>query len=445
MLKRKMYDYLLRWKRTKRQECLLVKGARQVGKSYIVEAFGEREYESLVTINFLKNPSLRSIFDGELDADSVYKRMSLEIPNIRLIPGETLVFLDEIQRCPQARTALKFLAQDGRFDVVASGSLLGLQYDEDESFDSGYSAPVGYERQVRMFPLDFEEYLWAIGLPDAPGILRGYFERVEPVPHNTNEAMLGRLREYLAVGGMPAVVQSFVDTGNFQVAFAEQKAILDVYLDDIAHYAKPTDRVKARACFLSLPRQLAKENTKFQYSQVEKGGSARKFTSAIDWLRDADVVRYCRCASTPDFPLAAYASDDRFRVYSVDTGLLMNMYGFNAMAPVVNNTLRGPMKGGIYENLVAGMLAANGHDLVYWMSQSGKREIEFLLDGPGSVIPVEVKAGRNASASLDEMLARDDIELGYKLVSGNIGRSGKKVTLPLYMAMFINPRFAENP
>ena len=437
MLRRKIYDYLVEWKRSKGQECLLVKGARQVGKSFIVEAFGAREYDSLVTVNFLKNPSLRGIFEGELDADSVYKQMSLEIPGARLVPGSTLVFLDEIQRCPKARTALKFLAQDGRFDVIASGSLLGLQYEEDETTDSGYSAPVGYERQVHMYPLDFEEFLWAVGLADAPAILREHFERLEPVPHDSNEAMLHRLREYLAVGGMPAVVQRFVDSSDFQVAFAEQKAILDVYLDDIAHYAKPTDRVKARACFLSLPRQLAKENTKFQYSQVEKGGSARKFTSAIDWLRDADVVRYCRCASTPDFPLAAYVSDDRFRVYSVDTGLLMNMYGFNVMAPVVNNTLKGPMKGGIYENLVAGMLAANGHELVYWMSQSGNREIEFLLDGPGSVVPVEVKAGRNASVSLDEVLGRDDVELGYKLVSGNVGRSGKKVTLPLYMAMFI--------
>ena len=331
--------------------------------------------------------ALRGIFAGELDADSIYKRMSLEIPGISFVPGDTLVFLDEIQRCPQARTALKFLAQDGRFDVIASGSLLGLQYDEGESPDSGYSAPVGYERQVRMYPLDFEEYLWATGLTDAAGILRDHFDRLEPMPHDANESMMRRLREYLVVGGMPAVVQRFADTGNFQAAFSEQRSILDVYLDDIAHYARPTDRVKARSCFLSLSRQLAKENTKLQYSQVEKGGSARKFTSAIDWLRDADVVRYCRCASTPEFPLMAYASDDRFRVHSVDTGLLVNMYGFNAMAPVVNNTLKGPMKGGIYENLVANMLAANGHELVYWMSQSGKR--------------------------------------------------GKKVTLPLYMAMFI--------
>ena len=264
MLKRKMFDYLKNWRMNKGQECLLIKGARQVGKSYIVQAFGRSEYKSFISIDFIENPQLRAIFSESVEPDDIYRAISLYLPGASFVTGDTLIFLDEIQECPEARTALKYLALDGRYDVVASGSLLGIQYREG---DIGFSVPVGYERMVTMHPLDFEEFLWAVGYgDDVVEELKVSFDKVEALPSTINNKMMRLFREYLAIGGMPSVVQAFVESDNYRVMFDEQTRLFNSYLDDIAKYASPTERVKARACFLSLPRQLAKENTKFQYS-----------------------------------------------------------------------------------------------------------------------------------------------------------------------------------
>lgn len=438
MLRRKMSVFLAQWRATKERECLLVKGARQVGKSYIIDAFGRENYDSYISIDFVAHPEYKRIFAGPLEADDIYRQMSLFIPDIRFAEHDTFIFLDEIQECPRARTALKYLALDNRYDVVASGSLLGIQY---RQADEVASIPVGYERIVEMHPLDFEEYLWAKGFDEAAvALLRHYLDDLEPVPLGVHESMMGLLREYLAIGGMPEVVQTFLDSNSYGDVFATQTKLLASYLDDIARYASETDRVKARSCFLSLPRQLAKENTKFRYALVEKGGTSRKFDSSVDWIAGANMVLRCTSVSTPSFPLAAYEDDSKFRLYANDTGLLMAMYGFESLAPVVYNTLAGPMKGGLYENLVAGMLAKNGIPLHYWMSQNGSHEIEFLVDRNGSPVPVEVKARRGATASLNALLERDDIALGYKLIDGNVGRDGKKITLPLYLAPFLFQR-----
>lgn len=435
MLERKMLGYLRSWRESRGEECLLINGARQVGKSYIVRAFGEADYESLVQIDFVRDPGLKEIFSGSLAAEDVYSRMTLLIPGVRLVPGKTLIFLDELQECPAARSALKYLAQDGRFDVIASGSLLGLRFGE---MGGAPSLPVGYERQVTMRPLDFEEFLWARGYaPEAVGALQGYLERMEPVPAAVHGAMMGRLREYLAIGGMPAVVEAFCPGGDYGAAHEAQTMLHDLYLDDIARYASPAERVKARACYLSLPRQLAKENTRFRYAVVERRSGARKFEGSVDWLEGAEMVLRCPAVSAPCFPLASYEQGERFRLYANDTGMLMAMFDFRMKAAVVDNTLAGPMKGGLYENLVGTMLASRGVPLRYWTSRDAKHEVEFLVDGDASAVPVEVKASRGSTASLNAVLARDDVRLGYKLVDGNVGRDGKKVTLPLYMAAFL--------
>ncbi len=430
-MRRKAADIIRTWRQTRGQECLLIKGARQVGKTYIVREVGHADYESFVEVNFIERPAARQAFDADLSAREILKRLSLVVPNTSFPAGKTLLFLDEIQECPNARTALKFLAQDRSIDVIASGSLLGISYKNVPSI------PVGYERTITMHGLDFEEYLWATGLPDTAGpTLLEYAKNLDAVPAEIHERMMRTLREYMVVGGMPSVVRRFVEENSFQAARDEQEAILASYLDDIARYAEPRDRAKARACYQSIPRQLAKENTKFQYSVVEKGGTARKFDASLDWLVDADMVRPCRCVSTPSFPLAAYERQDRFRVYLSDPGLLCAMYGPELAAPLVDDSLAGPMKGGLYENVVADMLMKGGRKLRYWMSDKGDREIEFLLDGPGAVIPVEVKARRGTSPSLDAMLESPEVPLGYKLGNVNVGKVGKKVTLPLYMAAF---------
>ncbi len=360
------------------------------------------------------------------------------MPGIRLVEGSTLIFLDEIQECPQARSAFKYLAQDKRFDVIGSGSLLGVRFRE---MPDAPSLPVGYERQVTMHPLDFEEFLWARGyMPDAVGSLRKYLGEMKPVPTAIHDTMMRHLREYIAIGGMPAVVQAFAGEGDFGAAHDAQTMLHALYLDDIAKYAAPSERVKARACYLSLPRQLAKENTKFRYAEVEKKGSARKFEGTVDWLEGSNMTLRCTSVSTMQFPLASYEDGSRFRLYANDTGMLMAMYDFSMKSAVVDNTLAGSMKGGLYENLVASMLAQKGTPLRYWMSQDSKSEIEFVVDVDASVVPVEVKAKRGSTASLNAALEQDNVKVGYKLIDGNIGQDGKKITLPLYMTMFLFER-----
>lgn len=434
MLRRKMLDTLRAWRTSRDHNCLLVNGARQVGKSFIVERFGE-EYQSFIKLDFVEHPEYKDIFNGSLAAQDIYSRITLFVSGAHIIPSSTLLFFDELQECPQARAAFKYLAQDGRCDVIGSGSLLGLRF---RMLKDAPSLPVGYERQVTMRPLDFEEYLWARGYAeDAVAQLADHFYHLEPIPRAVNEHVERHLREYLAIGGMPSVVDSFVESGDYGVVHSEQTALHELYLDDIARYATPMERVKARACYLSLPRQLAKENTKFQYAVVEKGGSTRKFGSAVDWLVGSEMILRCQAVSTPNYPLAAYEDEGRFRLYANDTGLLMAMYDFDMKRAVVENTLTGPMKGGLYENLIATMLAANGVPLRYWMSQSGNREIEFLGESNAHVEPIEVKASHGSSVSLDEQLTREDVARGYKLVDGNVGQVGKKVTLPHYLAMYL--------
>lgn len=435
MLKRKIYEKLVHWKHSHGTECLLVCGARQVGKSFVVTEFGRTEYEHFVSIDFVENPELKDIFSGSLSAKSIYSRMTLLLPGVELVPGKTLIFLDEIQECPEARSAFKYLAQDGSFDVIGSGSLLGIRF---SAAEHAPSLPVGYERQITMHPLDFEEFLWARGYSsDAVHLLKGYLDRMEAIPQTVHQTMMRYLREYLAIGGMPAVVQAFAERGDFGAAHDTQVMLHTLYLDDIAKYAPSNDQVKARACYLSLPAQLAKENTRFKYSVVEKRSSARKYEGSIDWICGANMTLKSTCVSTPQFPLASYEQTDRFRLYANDTGLLMAMFDFSMKQAVVDNTLTGPMKGGLYENLIAGMLAQKDIPLRYWMSQNSKYEIEFLVEQNAAVSPVEVKASKGSTTSLNNMLERDDVQVGYKLIDGNIGRDEKKITLPLYMALFL--------
>lgn len=435
MLARKIDYFLDKWKNSNNNECLLVKGARQIGKTYAIRTFGKK-YKSYIELNFIENPEYKTIFNGKLNAHEIKKKITLSINNINFIENDTLLFLDEIQECPQARTALKFLAQDDTIDVVASGSLLGISYLNPDLV----SVPVGYEKQIDMYPLDFEEFLWAKGYgPEKILSLKDYYFSLKAVPSVIHENFLSCLREYMVIGGMPAVVAAYIKSDNFSHAYKIQKSLLTSYLDDIAKYAPSTTRVKARNCYESIPKQLAKENTKFQYSLVEKKGTARKFESTIDWLEEADLVLRCKCVSTVKFPLAAYEENNRFRIYLNDMGLLTAMYGFEMMKSVYENTLNGPMKGGYYENFVANTLACANIPLRYWINNSATEEIEFLTDSQGSVDLIEVKAGRGATATLNKLLKNDEVATGYKLGAVNVGKSDNKITLPLYMAIFLFP------
>ncbi|MDO4179184.1 MAG: ATP-binding protein [Phascolarctobacterium sp.] len=432
MLKRKIYDTLLNWKQTKHQDCLLLRGVRQCGKTYIVQQFGQNEYQSFIEINFIERPDLQTAFSGNLSVAAMVQQINLLMPEAQFIPGKTLIFLDEIQDCPNARTSLKFWALDGRYDVIASGSLLGIDY------KGITSIPVGYETQLVMHPLDFEEFLWAQGVLETTlPSLNEYKTGTIKIPDALHLGMLNQLREYLLVGGMPEVINKFLATHDYLAVHNAQKRILRDYQDDIAKYAPNSDRIKARKCFLSIPKQLSKENHKFQYSIVEKNSTARKFESSLDWLYHAGIINFAYNISGPFFPLEAYAKEDQFRVYLCDIGLLVAMYGYELKQSIIQDIFTGPAKGGIYESLVADMLIKNGQPLYYYKKDDSTLEIEFMLERQGRLVPVEVKATKGSSKSLNVVLASESIHVGYKLTSQNTGRVDKKITLPLYMTMLI--------
>ena len=438
--RRKFYDWLVQWKTSKRQECLLVKGARQIGKTFIVEKFGREQYESFIEFNFVLDPEACSIFEGSLKAEDLYRRISAYDATRRLLPGRTLIFLDEIQECPNARTALKSFALDGRYDIVASGSLLGIKYKRKKARASHVprSIPVGYERQVTMHSLDFEEFLWAKGVTEeAIAIQRAHCDRREPVPDAVNRRYAEMLREYMVVGGMPAVVKAYVEAGDFGPVQEEQEKILASYVDDIHKYADTTDIPKIESCYRAIPRLLAKENRKFKYAEVEKGGSERKYASSVDWLCDASFATRAQNVSTAAVPLNANVRDGWFKLYLSDVGLLSALYGTETKGLLYSGRLVGNAKGGLYENLLAGVLERKGIPLFYYKTEDGRREVEFALERDGGIVPIEVKASNGATISLNEMLERPDVPYGYKFVDGNVGVSGKKITLPHYMAMFL--------
>ena len=433
MLRRKIYDKLLAWKNNKgKKDAILLRGVRQCGKTYIVREFGKREYKNFIEINFIERPDMQAVFSGNLDVDNMVQQIKLSMPGCQFIPGETLLFLDENQDVPNARTSLKFWTQDGRFDCIASGSLLGMDYKNEVSI------PVGYEQQLIMRTLDFEEFIWALGAEvNLKEMLAPYVDGAKRVPEAMHNSLNKYLQEYMVVGGLPEVVDTYIATKDFYQVHLLQEKILRDYQDDIAKYALNQDKIKAKQCFLSIPRQLSKENHKFQYSVVEKKATARKFTSSLDWLHNAGLIDFAYNVNSPWFPLKAHVKEDQFRVYLCDIGLLVAMYGYQLKIALLSDALEGPAKGGIYESLVADILAKRGEELYYYKKEDSTLEIEFILERDCKLVPVEVKARKGSTRSLNELLKMDNIERGYKLTAQNTGVVEKKITLPLYMAAII--------
>ena len=431
MLRRKIYDELIQWKSREDKRCLLVKGARQVGKTFIIELFARENYKHRTVINFDKNPAYKAIFNGDLDAETLIKQISLRVPNAELVPNETLLFLDEIQSCPKARAALKFLTQDGRFDVIASGSMLGINYKEVPSY------PVGSVEYLDMHSLDFEEFLWANGvLPDSIEDIRECFAQTKPVPAAMHERMMELFKEYIVVGGMPRAVSEFVITHNFRNVLKIQKAIISDYADDIGKYAEGAEKAKARACFLSIPKHLSKNYKKFQYSIVESGGTARKFGGSLMWLYDAGIINFCHNLAIPELPLEGNAKSDTFKVYMRDTGLLMAMLDDGSQEDIIDGNL-GIYKGAVYENIIADIFGKLGKKL-YYFERDGKLEIDFFIRKDKKATAIEVKSADNTkSKSLDSIIANYGVKLGIKLSAKNVGGGENIDSLPLYMAMFL--------
>lgn len=435
MLKRKATNNLETWLKTKNRKCLVVQGARQTGKTYIIQRFAEKNYDETIEINFKLMPSAQEIFAGDLSVDAMVMALRFRFPDKKIIPGKTLIFLDEIQECPEAITSLKFWAIDNRYDVITSGSLLGIDYKRSSSY------PVGYVDYLKMYGLDFEEFLWAMGISeDMIENLLGYLHTGNAIPEAIHSSMMQYYRQYIATGGMPEPVQKYIETKDFREVDRIQRTLLQGYLYDIAHYATPEEKVKAEKCYLSLTRQLLeKENHKFQYKLVEHGGRAQKFYSSVEWLLRADIVHLSRLVTDLRFDLSDYARDDFFRTYTTDLSLLIAMKDFSLKQHIVENTLTGTTKGCIYECAAADALYKKGYDLYFYKNETTKRELDMIIQQNGNVVPIEIKSGNTRANSLSAIMkANPHIPLGYKFADSNIGMNNDGImTLPLYMISFI--------
>ena len=435
MLKRKATAFIKNWISTKDKKCLVIQGARQTGKTYIIERFAEENYEELVEINFKQMPSAIDIFAGDLTVDNMVMAMRFRFPEKKITPGKTLIFLDEIQECQEAITSLKFWAIDNRYDVIVSGSLLGIDYKRASSY------PVGYVDYLRMYGVDFEEFLWGIGISeDMTGNLYKFLHSNTVIPQAINSQMMNYYRLYIAIGGMPEAVQKYIDTKDFREVDKIQRSLLQGYQYDIAHYATAEEKVKAEKCYLSLAKQLLdKKNHKFQYKEIEHGGRAQKYYSSIEWLLRADMVHLCKLVTEVRFDLDDYSRDDFFRTYATDLSLLMAMKDFSLKQHIVENTIAGNSKGGVFECAIADALYKKGYQLYFYKNETTKREIDVIIQKDGMVVPIEVKSGNTRANSLKSLMMNNkDISYGYKFVDGNIGVSEDGIiTLPLYMIAFI--------
>ncbi len=434
MLKRKATDDIKKWISTKQKKCLVIQGARQIGKTFVVEQFAADNYEELMEINFKELPSAADIFKGDLTVDNMLMAMRFRFPDKKIQPHKTLIFLDEIQECQEAITSLKFWAIDNRFDVIASGSLLGIDYKRASSY------PVGYIDYLKMYGVDFEEFLWGIGISsDMIDNLRGYLNSRTVIPESVNSQMMKYFRQYVAVGGMPEIVQNYIDNRDFRDVDRLQRSLLQGYLYDIAHYASSDEKVKAEKCYLSLARQLLdKENHKFQYKEIEHGGRAQKYYSSIEWLLHADIVQLSRLVTDVRYDLDDYARDDFFRAYTTDLSLLLAMKDYSLKQHIVENTLTGNSKGGIFECAIADVLYKKGYKLYFYKNETAKKEIDLIIQKDGRVLPIEVKSGNSRANSLKALMkGNNDINFGYKFADSNIGAEDGIITLPLYMAAFI--------
>lgn len=436
MLKRKIEQRLQEWKRSPNRKPLLIKGCRQCGKTYSVLDFAKKNYKHVVYLNFFENPDYCSVFEGSLEIDNITMLLSALLGSEAVFePGNTILVLDEIQECPDARTALKFFHLDGRYDVIGTGSLLGVRgYGKEPK-----SIPVGYETTIDMSPLDFEEFLWANGISEVViDSLRKNIRGVTPVPAALHKKMRQLLLQYTVVGGMPDVVQTFVDTKRLDEVLNMQRDIVRSYEDDMIKYANQKDKSHILECFQSIPKQLNKENKKFQYSVVKKGSTASKYAGSLQWIEDAGIISRCYNLSATELPLDGNAQDDVFKVYMRDCGLFISMLEDGTQFDVLQGNLA-RYKGAIFENLIADMFTKMGRKLYYFHKNSGL-EVDFVIRYKGECTLVEVKASSGNTKSTKTILAHPEkyhVNSAIKLGDYNVGRSGEILTLPLYMAFLL--------
>ena len=445
MLKRKIESVLTEWKKSKNKKPLVIKGIRQCGKTYIVQKFAKENYENVVYVNFILEPDKKSAFSGSIDVDTIILNLSALIPNSRFIKEKTCIILDEIQECKEARTALKSFQIDGRFDVISTGSLLGVRGYENRRKEGQDSIPVGYETIIEMYPLDFEEFLWANGINNKViDSVKSCFEKEIVVPEGIHNAMMELLYRYVIVGGLPEVVNTFLETKNIELTYQLQRNLIAEYEEDMIKYADNSDKVRIRECFESIPKQLAKENKKFQYSVVRKGGRSSQYIGSIQWLEDAGLVKRCYNTQITELPLEGNAIKDCFKLYTTDIGLFVAMLDYGTQADILKGNLLA-YKGSIFENLMADFLCKSGQKLYYFQKDSGL-ELDFLVRYKRECVVIEVKAKSGKTKSLKTVLKNKNIyhvNHAIKLGKYNIGREEEMLTIPLYMGFLIQDTLSD--
>lgn len=444
MLKRKIEEELIAWKNDSNRKPLVIKGCRQCGKTFIVQKFAEENYANVVYLNFMQDSDYALAFEGSKRVDDIVMNLSAMIPQSQFVANETCIIIDEIQECPAARTALKFFKTDGRYDIIATGSLLGVKGYGERRNSSGNespktSIPVGYETIIDMYPLDFEEFLWANGISEAIiGKLTACLDSIQPVPEAIHQKMRQLILQYTVVGGMPSVVNTFVNTHNMGRVLAEQRGIVAEYEEDMVKYASDTDKPRIRECFESIPRQLSKEYKKFQYSTIRKGAKASQYTGSIQWIEDAGIITRCRNLTITELPLNGNAIDDCFKIYMADTGLFVSMLDDGTQFDIMQGNLHA-YKGAIFENLVADIFTKMKRRLYYFRKDSGL-EVDFVTRYKGECVLMEVKAKDGNIKSSKTILSHPEkyhVNHAIKLGDLNIGNSGQFLTLPLYMTFLL--------
>jgi predicted AAA+ superfamily ATPase len=433
-MKRKIIDHLILWKENTQRMPLILNGARQVGKTFILKEFASAHFSRFVYINLETNSKVNSFFDGDLNPANIVQYLEV-VTDIRIIPEETLIILDEIQSCPRALLSLKaFCEEASQYHIVAAGSLLGVAINRDK-----YSFPVGKVDELPMFPMDLEEFLWAMNRTKLSEKILTHFNENKSMPIALHNEALELYKQYLIIGGMPAAVKEFIDSGSFLTVKDVQGRILNEYIADMAKYASPATSVKIRACYNSIPAQLAKENIKFQYKTVQRGGTSTIFGESIEWLVFAGIAIKCQKTGQGFMPVSAYVDLSDFKLYMSDAGMLTMKSG------MATQTILSPLEednmflGMIGENYVCQAMVCNGFQLFYWKNDN-TAELDFVVQMAGEVIPIEVKKGkRTRSASLNIFMKQYNCRYAIRISGKNFGFENKIKSVPLYAVWCLKP------
>lgn len=434
-LRRKIDDYLLAWRNREDKLPLIVKGARQIGKTESIFHFAQKNYENIVSINFVLEPKYKTILSDGYGVNEIIKNISLLDPSKKFIQGKTLIIFDELQEVPDIATSLKAFKLDGRFDVICSGSLLEINYKKI------HSNSVGYKTDYEMFSMDFEEFLWAKGYTEIhiDNLLK---HMQDGVPFSDMELAVYKklFLDFCVLGGMPAVVKKYIETGTFSETLEIQRQIQLDYEEDIRKYAEGLDQTKIVSVYRNVPAQLAKENKKFQLSKIDKKARSREYMGCITWLEDAGVISICYCLNYPELPLKGNYDESKYKIYYPDTGLLIASLDEEAQEDLRANKNLGVYKGALYENFVAEAFIKQGLGLYYYKKESATLEEDFFVRTKDELVPVEVKANNNRSRSLRKLISSDsysDIHWGIKLADSNVGIEDGICTFPYFCTFLL--------